>query len=436
MRRIALYGYGVFGKRVAESFRYYWDGAYEVTAVFDRDLAGERDQYRSLRILSPEKTGEEYERGTFEEIMVCISDEETRTLITKQLMSQDIPVFLPGNAEDFAEPGSFREDRTPEFRFHRENYSLHVYRNMFGAVADFARRQIVFLFDESGKLNIENYRMYWESYEPLLLMVPFRLRNPVPEKVYLEGSYCIIAKAYSPNYWHFTFEAADCVYLLEAAGYRGKYIFNDVPFARELLEVMGIGSDRLVGTKELEIHKVYVFERLFDINHTGLRRMECSPDVISEMADFFREKLRREEDSPKRIYVKRIGRRKLLNGEETAVRNGFRVIIPEEHSVREQMTLFFNADIVLCPHGANSANCLYMHQGAVFAEIFSNSWHAPMNTEICEANGVHYLKLIGKSGTDSIEDIDADYSVDEDEMQRMILAAEKIIACERAKETA
>ena len=225
--------------------------------------------------------------------MVCISDEETRTLITKQLMSQDIPVFLPGNAEDFAEPGSFREDRTPEFRFHRENYSLHVYRNMFGAVADFARRQIVFLFDESGKLNIENYRMYWESYEPLLLMVPFRLRNPVPEKVYLEGSYCIIAKAYSPNYWHFTFEAADCVYLLEAAGYRGKYIFNDVPFARELLEVMGIGSDRLVGTKELEPHKVYVFERLFDINHTGLRRMECSPGVISEIADFFREKLRR-----------------------------------------------------------------------------------------------------------------------------------------------
>ena len=100
------------------------------------------------------------------------------------------------------------------------------------------------------------------------------------------------------------------------------------------------------------------------------------------------------------------------------------------------MTLFFNADIVLCPHGANSANCLYMHQGAVFAEMFSDSWHAPMNTEICEANGVHYLKLIGKSCTDNIEDIDADYSVDEDEMQRMILAAEQIIACERAKETA
>lgn len=260
MKKIALYGYGVFGKRAAESFRCFWDGEYQVTAIFDRDRAGEGDKYWGLIVSAPEKISEEYENGTYEAVMVCISYEETRIQIKKQIEALNIPVFLPGKTEDFAKPESFQKENVPEVILDRKKYSLHVYRNMLGAVADFARWQIVFLFDENGKLNIENYRTYRKEFEPLLLMVPFRLRNPLPEKVYMKGDYCVVAKAFSPNYWHFTFEAADCVYLLETAGYRGKYIFNDLPFARELLEIMGVSSDRLIGTKELEIHKAYVFE--------------------------------------------------------------------------------------------------------------------------------------------------------------------------------
>ena len=434
MKKLALYGYGVFGKRTAESFRFFWGGEYEVTAVFDRDRAGEDDEYWSLRVLSPERIGAEYKKGIFEAVMVCIGDEETRTQLQKRMQQQGIPVFLPGKTEDFAEQGAFREDGTPEIAVDRGKYSLRVYENMFGAVADFARCQIVFLFDENGRLNIGNYRTYLEDYEPLLRMPPFRRRNPVPEKVYMKGSWCVIAKAFSTNYWHFTFEAADCVFLLERAGYRGKYIFNDVPFARELLQIMGVSPDRLVGTRELDIHRVYAFEKLYELNHAGMRKMECSAEVISEMADFFRAKLKKEEDSPRRIYIKRIGRRKLLNGEETAVRNGFRVIVPEEYGVREQMTLFHNADIVLCPHGANSTNCLYMHKGAVFAELFSDSWQAAYNPGICAANGVHYLRLVGKARSDRAEDIEADYSVDAVALQNLILEAERILAEEQRAE--
>ena len=432
MKKIALYGYGIFGKRMAESFRYYWGDEYILKAIFDRDRAGEYDEFWALRISAPERMSGEYAKGTFEAVMVCISDEGTRVHVIKQITALNIPVFVPGSPEDFAEPGSFLKDGDPEIILNSEKYSLNVYRDMFGAVADFARWQIMFLFDKYGRLNIENYRTYIDSFESPLLMFPFRLRDPLPEKVQMEGDWCVITKAFSPNYWHFTFEAADCVYLLEKAGYRGKYVFNDVPFARELLQIMGVGPERLIGTKELEIHKVYAFERLFELNHAGMEKMECSAEVISEMADFFREKLRRDESSPKRIYIKRIGRRKLLNGEETALRNGFSVIVPEKYSVWEQMELFYNADIVLCPHGANSANCLYMHEGAVFVEIFSDSWYAPYNTGICCANGIVYLQLIGKACSDRIEDVDADYTIDEDELQRIVLEAEKIITCRRS----
>ncbi len=428
MKKAAIYGYGVFGKRTAESFRLFWGGEYLVTAIFDRDRAGEEDAYWALTVLCPGRMRAEYDRGTYEAVMVCISDERARTEIEEQIAAQGIPVFVPGREEDFAPPGAFRTDSAPAADLHREKYRRNVYRDMLGAVADHARWQLVFLFDESGRLDVENYRKYMKFFRQVLLMYPFRLRDPLPEKVYMEGDYCVIAKAFSPNYWHFTFEMADCVYLLEKAGFRGRYIFNDVPFARQLLEVLGVGPDRLLATRELDIHKVYAFERLFDIRQTGMRPAECSPDVLCEMAGFVSGRLGRDGNSPKRIFVKRIGRRRLLNGEKTAVRSGFTVIVPEEYSVAEQMALFHNADIVLCPHGANSANCLYMRPGTVFAEIFSDRWAIEINEPVCGAIGVHYMQMTGKACADGREGSAADYNIDEAELQRMILEAEQFIA--------
>ena len=155
--------------------------------------------------------------------------------------------------------------------------------------------------------------------------------------------------------------------------------------------------------------------------------MEYSEKVLPRMADFIKKKLTREAEYPKKIYVKRIGIRKLLNGEEIALKTGFRIIVPEEHSVKEQMNLFYNADIVLCPHGANSTNFLYMHKGAVFAEIFSDCWYMNINSKICIACGVHYLQLVGKA-CDNIEqtEMERDYTVNEDAFLRMIKEAEAL----------
>ena len=428
MKKIGLYGYGVFGKRASESFRSYWGGEYRVTAIFDRDPAGQKDRYWGLSVLSPGRMKEEYGKGTFEAVMICIYDREARSSVSRQITDLGIPLFVPGSPEDFAEPEYFPQEDKPEITVCRKHYAFHVYKNMLGAVADCERLQILFFFDETGRVCIDNYKKYIHDYEENLLQYPFRLRDPIPEKIFMKGSYCALTKAYSFNYGHFTFEMADCVYLLEKAGYRGKYIFNDRPYTRELLQVMGVSPDRLIGTKELEIHKVYVFERLYDINHAGLGQMEYSREVLPEMADCVKKKLKRRKNSPGKIYVKRTGIRKLMNGEEVAEKNGFCVIVPEQYSVLEQMELFYNADIVLCPHGANSTNYLYMHKGAVFAEIFSDRWHMDINADICEANGVHYLQMTGTACTDSGVGKDADYTADEEALQQLILQAERSLA--------
>ena len=426
MKKIGLYGYGAFGKTASESFRFWWGGEYEVTAVFDRDLAGEADRFWNLRILSPDAVKEEYSQGTFEAVMVCILAQKIRQPIEEMLTDLGIPLFLPGSVEDFADPESFPQEEDAEISVSRDKYSFHIYKNMLGAVGGSARPEMLFLFDENGRLNAENYKKQPEEFKHSLLSYPFRLRDPLPEKVYMDGSWCALTKPYSGNYWHFTFDMADSVYLMEAAGYKGKYIFRDKPFARELLQIMGVSPDRLVSTEELDCRKVYVFERLYQLGLTRPRELEYSMEVLHEMAEFVKARLKRDESSPKKIYVKRVGIRKLLNGDDIAEKNGFTVIIPEQYSVREQIELFYNADIVICPHGANVTNCLYMRKDAVLAEIFSDRWHTVINADICRTNGVHYLQIVGKACKSGPMDMYEDYTVGEDEFQRLIEDAEEI----------
>ena len=57
------------------------------------------------------------------------------------------------------------------------------------------------------------------------------------------------------------------------------------------------------------------------------------------------------------------------------------------------MTLFFNADIIFCVHGANSTNCLYMRKNSVFIEAFSSSWMNRCNLYTIAAAGIHYLPV-------------------------------------------
>ena len=432
MGKLGLYGYGTYGKRASESLRRYWGGRHLVTAIFDEDPDGKKDDCWDLPVLSPDRIEEEYGKGTFDTVMICIYALEGRKEAMERLEALGIPLFIPGKAEDFAGPESFLQAEEPEIRVDEDNYSFHVYRNMLGAAADFERCQFFFLFNEEGKVNIDNFRNYPE-FQYYFLMHPFRLKDPLPEKIYMEGSYCLLAKAYSINYWHFTFESLDCVYLMEKAGFQGKYIYNARSFTKDLLLSIGISPDRLIATEDLELHKVYVFETLYDINHEQILPVDHSDKVIPQMARLLQSNLKRDSRLPKKLYIKRIGVRKLLNGEDIAVKNGYTVIVPEEYSVREQMDLFHNADIILCPHGANSTNFIYMREGAVFAEIFSDRWHMRLNGQHCKHLGIHYLEMEGPAHDDGSLPQFLDYTVKEESLQRFIDRAEAIAAAEAGK---
>ena len=52
-------------------------------------------------------------------------------------------------------------------------------------------------------------------------------------------------------------------------------------------------------------------------------------------------------------------------------------MVPEKCCIHEQMKYFYNADIIVTPHGANCANLLFTKEGASMVECFGHMWVNP-----------------------------------------------------------
>ena len=132
---------------------------------------------------------------------------------------------------------------------------------------------------------------------------------------------------------------------------------------------------------------------------------------------------------PERLFVKRIGSRRLDISENLRARHGFEIIIHEKLSAVEQIHHFANADIVMTPHGANSTNSLYMRPGSVFIETFPNSYvnyccHYTLNIQ-----GVNYLPVVESffDSSGSLTSRYRDYRIESRLIDMSIRNAEKLL---------
>ena len=422
---IAIWGYKKFGKRTSESMYRFWGDKFCVTKIYDASLAGSHDPWWGIDAEDPGSVNADFENSLFDRIVICVMGREARIQLEKDCEEAGIPVLITGDQADFVCP----EDFGAEIIGNECGRQIYRCGNVMVTPASFYEHECVYIFNEDGKV-LNDQWVTNEGYDPSLpLMYPFRLKDPVPEKIRVQGSYCLLTKEYSCNYWHFTFQCLIEAYLLEKAGFTGKYIINDKDYNRDIMIMMGISPDRIMTTGSFSVHKIYVFEELFgaqiDIADAG-----SNARVLAELSSVIRSRLMPDASYPKRIYVKRIGARKLINGDELAERSGFTVFVPDDHSVKEQLNYFYNADIVMCPHGANSTNCLYMRPGSVFIEIFSDRWLRDLNSDVCRENHINHLKAVGKAVCAGQSGMFDDYSISEDRICDLIKKAEAILQSE------
>ena len=391
--KIAIWGYGKYGRRMFEGLTRFCSEEYEIVRVYDKDYQKLKQTEGKvvLPVCNPEELPEDYKAGLFEKVFVTIFYKSEKP---KQfLLEHSIPEVHLGGPEDLCPLSGFEQGKKP-FEIGREGYNFYVIKNLYGARANYESIDMLYLFNDEGKV-VKEHRDHFDPEYYELYMFPFVLRHSKAEKIFCEGQYCILTKQHSNNYWHYTYSNLEVVWLLEKAGFQGKYVVPDIEYGSELLRLLDVPPERIISLGSFEHNKIYVFEEVFYVDPVkpfGEDLVYGSPVLIEAVADI-KKKLPADPSLPKKIYVKRIGKRKLLGADKVLAEYGFTTMIPEDYSVLEQMTLFYNADIIFCEHGANSTNCLYMRKGTVFVEAFSSYWMNRCNLFALSSQEVAYLPV-------------------------------------------
>lgn len=393
MMKVAIWGYGKYGRRMFESLNAFCSEEYEVVRVYDtayRKLKRTEGK-PTLQIHNPEELLADYKNGLFEKVLLCFLWYEVLIKPRKFLEMNSVPELILGAEEDFYPAFCFEQGEKP-FNIQQDGYSFFVLKNLYGAMANYESNELMYLFNDEGKVLQEHWN-HWHAFKtPHIYDYPFTLKNSKAEKVFIRGQYCVLTKQSASNYWHFTYQCLDAVWLLEKAGYKGKYIVPNQSFCIDLLRMLDIAPERILPLRLFEHNKIYVFEEVFCVTYS-VANEEYGTSVLIQLAEHIKKKLPTDPTLPKKIYIKRTGRRKLLGADDIITAYGFTTIVPDEYSVLEQMMFFYNADVVFCVHGANSTNCLYMQKGTVFVEAFSSYWINRCNLYTVAASGVNYLPV-------------------------------------------
>ena len=425
--KVALWGFGQRGKRYRDLILGSLNDMYELVAVFDKNWK-RLSEASDYPVSNPDSLIAMFNDGAFDAVIVAIAAKETRLEIEKSLQASGIPTWDLFESENFAKSARFTQASSPGIVLpHVQEYDAFALEDMLITYEEPLRT--CYVFGRNGKVDFD----YWHEYI-LAMGRGFECWQPDFHKLQIKelpGEFCVINKCWNQNYWHFVYECLDQVYLMEKAGFTGTYIMPAREFAHQLMELMGVPRERHMTTRDLEIGTAYALETLYVLAPRTYAKSNAP--YVAAAADKIKAALALPSTNnsyPERIFVKRIGGRKLLIPDELLAEYGVTTIVPEELSGEEQIGHFHHAKVVLSPHGANTANCAFMQSGSVLIETFPNNYINPCCLNVCAEKDIRYIQLteensdLAPDNTTRIDSYMHDYSIRPELIERAMRNAE------------
>ena len=203
------------------------------------------------------------------------------------------------------------------------------------------------------------------------------------------------------NYYHFFFDTLPQIRLLDALGVARdvpvlvpEYVTR-VPFVRDFFEL----SNFLQG-RELLVQKRGDYTKV--ASHTFVAKdTYCPPaifDVLSSLGSHLGDAA-----GDLRVFIRRDpgGPRALSNDAEIgdiAERHGFMIVDPATMTLREQITLFKRARVVVGGHGAGLTNIIFRNRRPLrLLELFPSDLTPDFYRGICIQFGYAYDRLLGSA---------------------------------------
>lgn len=236
------------------------------------------------------------------------------------------------------------------------------------------------------------------------------------------------------NYYHWLVECLGRLNLIEQSGFEPDYyiVSQNSKFKREYLELLGIDKDKIIAAESnqlIQADEIIVADfinnwELIDFRGCVHYQKKYLPSWIGNL---YKERILPSfEKSPyQRIYVSRknANYRKVLNSEEILEileKYDFKVIYPEDLSIREQIILFYGADIVVSPMGAGLGNTLFCENGTKILEICPQYFHTSCLRILAHVLGLKYNYFVGKTEDTSMHPQKEDMLIDPEEFEKAL----------------
>jgi capsular polysaccharide biosynthesis protein len=246
----------------------------------------------------------------------------------------------------------------------------------------------------------------------------------------LDGPVVSLRHWWEWNYFHFFMDVLGKLSLLDAAGLLegtpllvGDYV-NDVPFAREALEMGDMPSLNWVipGGRAVRTSSLYIPRT----KEPHRPRLDFALDRMGIPA---------RPSGDRRVYLSRRSapNRRVTNEAEVAALlagYGFEVVATEGMSLRDQAAMFGSTRYLIAIHGAGITNIMFRRGSPMdVMELHSDEYHTTSYMQICAESGYRWSALAcaaqGKGG--QIADIAVDLKALEQRVCRM-LGAEAAVA--------
>jgi len=194
---------------------------------------------------------------------------------------------------------------------------------------------------------------------------------------------CILSNLYSRNFFHWLTEEIIKVVVLERAGFGGRYVLSGLPaFANEFLGVLGIPDSRLI----LDVEQPTVFRSVSYITPIHAWNVYQYPAVFHAARETLRAGAGLDgHDERRRVWLERgVGvnnpGRDLVNKDEVyglLERYEVHPIDIAALSVREQIKLAAECELIAGVHGAGFVHTMFQESGSAVIECFSPSFINP-----------------------------------------------------------
>ncbi len=214
----------------------------------------------------------------------------------------------------------------------------------------------------------------------------------IPDKEYqniqkISGKVAVITQFGYNNYFHFLNEILGRLALLEMnhVGYDWLYVADEMPYAKELLQMWGVDSSKIISVKDSNM-VIQADEIILPslLSNTSAGHNHAGSFIHPLTMKYVREKLLKVAQEKnidvsrfsKKIFISRkdaYAARRILNEDEIFElfkQKGFERYELAKMSIPEQTMLFAQADVVVGEQGSGFTNILFSKPGTKIYEIF------------------------------------------------------------------